>query len=60
MEDKSLEVIYEALLRAEKRYEARRDALGNSLGAAFEELAVGIVQTIREEIGNALAKASAP
>lgn len=50
------DLIYDALLRVEKRFEADLPADAQGAVMALHLLAMGIVQTIREEIGNGLAK----
>lgn len=54
MGDASL--IYYALLRAERRFEQRSKELGTTIGAALAVHAVVVIQAIREELGNGLAR----
>ncbi len=55
---KDAELIYNALLRAERRLEAAApQTSSNPALMALSLLAVDVVQTIREEIGRGLAEA---
>lgn len=53
---KDAELIYSALLRAERRMEHGIVHETNAGTAAFRKLQLGVVQAIREEIGNGIAK----
>jgi hypothetical protein len=49
------DLIYNALLRAERRMEALA-ARDTAMGGALADLGNAIIKTIREEVGNGLAK----